>query len=111
MHTDSKLTALFGIKYPIVQGPFGGGLSTVRLTSTVSNLGGLGSFGAHNLEPEAMRELAIDLRSQTERSFAINLWVSDWDPKMDEVDRSGFSVAAQNHEEIYRKFEHLLCIE
>ena len=104
MHTDSKLTALFGIKYPIVQGPFGGGLSTVRLTSTVSNLGGLGAFGAHNLEPEAMRELAIDLRSQTERSFAINLWVSDWDPKMDEVDRSGFSVAAQNHEEIYRKF-------
>ena len=103
MHIDSKLTALFGIKYPIVQGPFGGGLSTVRLTSTVSNLGGLGSFGAHNLEPEAIRELAIELRSQTERSFAINLWVSDWDPKMDELDRSGFSVAAQNHKEIYRK--------
>ena len=87
MTTDSDLTALLGIKYPIVQGPFGGGLSTVRLTSIVSNLGGLGSFGAHNLEPEAIRELAMDLRSQ-----------------MAEVDASAFSIAARNYEEIYRKF-------
>lgn len=102
MKTDSKLTALLGIKYPIIQGPFGGGLSTVRLASTVSNLGGLGSFGAHNLEPEAIKELATDLRSHTEQSFAINLWVSDWDPIMDDVDESVFSAAARNHEGVYR---------
>ena len=34
-----------GITHPIVQGPFGGGLSTPELTAAVSNLGGLGSYG------------------------------------------------------------------
>ena len=73
MQTDSKLTALLGIKHPIIQGPFGGGLSTLNLTSTVSNLGGLGSFGAHNLEPKEIIALAMNLRTRTEGSFAINL--------------------------------------
>lgn len=35
-----------GVELPVVQGPFGGGLSTTRLAATVSELGGLGSFGA-----------------------------------------------------------------
>ena len=41
-----------GIRHPIIQGPFGGGLSTARLAATVSNLGGLGSYGAYSLPPE-----------------------------------------------------------
>ena len=45
MWNNTKFTKLLGIDYPIVQGPFGGGLSSVKLTSTVSNTGGLGSFG------------------------------------------------------------------
>jgi nitronate monooxygenase len=34
-----------GVCYPIVQGPFGGG-SRVKLTALVSDMGGLGSYGA-----------------------------------------------------------------
>ncbi len=103
MNTDSKVTSLFEIEYPIVQGPFGGGLSSVRLTSTVSNLGGLGSFGAHNLKPEEIVALGKELRSHTERSFAINLWVSDLDSDMDSVDEYSFGNAVQAHREIYDK--------
>lgn len=45
----TQFQELTGLEHPIVQGPFGGGLSTVALTSLVSNHGGLGSFGAHML--------------------------------------------------------------
>ncbi len=103
MNTDSNVTALLGIDFPIIQGPFGGGLSTVRLASIVSNLGGLGSFGAHNLEAEAIENLGRELRSQTERSFAINLWVSDWDAEMETVDESAFSSSVQNHKIVYNR--------
>jgi nitronate monooxygenase len=44
----TRISASLGIEYPIIQGPLGG-LSTQRLTATVSNFGGLGSFGAHGL--------------------------------------------------------------
>jgi nitronate monooxygenase len=68
------------IALPVVQGPFGGGLSTTLLAATVSNLGGLGSYGAHSLAPEAIGPVVAEIRSQTSQPFAINLWVSDHDP-------------------------------
>jgi nitronate monooxygenase len=42
MWNETDATRLLKIAYPIVQGPFGGGLSSVELAATVSNLGGLG---------------------------------------------------------------------
>jgi nitronate monooxygenase len=70
-----RLTALLGIEHPIVQGPFGGGASSVALAAAVSNGGGLGSFGAHALTPEELRALVDALRAATDRPFAVNLWV------------------------------------
>ncbi|MBB5960268.1 nitronate monooxygenase [Saccharothrix tamanrassetensis] len=70
-----RLTGLLGIEHPIIQGPFGGGLSSVALASAVSNAGGLGSFGAHVLHPTAITGLVRDLRAATTRPFAVNLWV------------------------------------
>ena len=49
---ENRLTAKLGIDYPVIQGPLGG-LSSQKLTAAVSNFGGLGSFGAHCLAPEA----------------------------------------------------------
>ena len=69
------LTELLGIEHPIVQGPFGGGLSSVALAATVSGGGGLGSFGAHHLRPDEITTLVADLRAATTRPFAVNLWV------------------------------------
>ncbi len=73
----NAFTDLIGIEHPIVQGgPFGGGLSTVELLATVSDGGGLGSFGgAHVLHGSAIIELVAACRARTSRPFNINLWV------------------------------------
>ena len=52
MWYKTKLTGTLGIQYPIVQGPFGGGPSSVKLLAAVSAAGGLGSFGAYGLTPQ-----------------------------------------------------------
>ena len=75
----NEATRRLGIEHPIIQGPFGGGLSTAKLAATVSNLGGLGSFGAHMLQPDAVGRVANDIRALTSQPFAMNLWVSDHD--------------------------------
>ena len=75
----NAFTSRIGIEHPIVQGPFGGGLSSVRLAAAVSNAGGLGSFGAHHLSPNEMREVIHDLQRATAKPCNINLWVSRHD--------------------------------
>jgi nitronate monooxygenase len=72
---DNRLTSRLGLQYPIIQGPLGG-LSSQRLTAAVSNYGGLGSFGAHGLKPEAIRNVIREIKALTPKPFAINLWVS-----------------------------------
>jgi nitronate monooxygenase len=75
MWNKTQAAARLGIEYPIVQGPFGGGLSSTALASTVSNAGGLGSFGADGLSPDAIVSLVSKLRALTDKPFAVNLWV------------------------------------
>lgn len=77
MWYNTPATKLLGIKIPIIQGPFGGGPSSVELVSTVSDAGGLGSFGMQSLEPEQMIEVARQIRTATGKPFAINLWMSN----------------------------------
>jgi nitronate monooxygenase len=72
---ENRLTSRLGLQYPIIQGPLGG-LSSQRLTTSVSNYGGLGSFGAHGLNPEAIRKVIREIKSLTTKPFAMNLWVS-----------------------------------
>jgi nitronate monooxygenase len=64
-----------GLQYPIIQGPLGG-LSSQRLAAAVSNYGGLGSFGAHGLNPDAIRKVIREINGLTPKPFAMNLWVS-----------------------------------
>jgi nitronate monooxygenase len=73
--TDNRLTSRLGLQYPIIQGPLGG-LSSQRLTASVATYGGLGSFGAHGLKPEAIRKVIRDIKGLTSKPFAMNLWVS-----------------------------------
>src|SRR5207248_10974590 len=72
---QNRLTARLGIDYPIIQGPLGG-LSSQRLTAAVSNFGGLGSFGAHSLTPEEIKDVIAEIRLLTAKPFAMNLCVS-----------------------------------
>ena len=75
---ENRLTTKIGIEYPIIQGPLGG-LPSQRLTAAVSNFGGLGSLGALNLSPEAIKDVIAEIRSLTSKPFAMNLWVSQED--------------------------------
>jgi nitronate monooxygenase len=85
----NRLTAKLGIEYPIIQGPLGG-LSSQRLTAAVSNFGGLGSFGAHGLAPQAIRDVIEEIRSLTSKPFAMNLWVSMEDEGARTSDEAAF---------------------
>src|SRR5580704_1436111 len=87
---ENRLTAKLGIDYPIIQGPLGG-LSSQRLTAAVSNFGGLGSFGAHGLTPEAIKDVIAEIRSLTSKPFAMNLWVSMEDEGARTSDESAFN--------------------
>ena len=62
MWNDTAFTRRFERRYPIVQGPFGGGLSSPRLTATVSEAGGLGSFGAQGMTPDRIRAVVAEIR-------------------------------------------------
>ncbi|WP_085368318.1 nitronate monooxygenase family protein [Leifsonia sp. NCR5] len=77
MSTDrrsAELTTLLGIDTPILLGPFGG-LSSVELTATVSDLGGLGGYGLYGYDAARIEQTAAELRAGTERPFAFNLWL------------------------------------
>ena len=73
--TYNRLTSRLGLNYPIIQGPLGG-LSSQRLSAAVSNYGGLGSFGAHSLKPDAICNVIREIKGLTRKPFAMNLWVS-----------------------------------
>jgi nitronate monooxygenase len=94
-------TSRLGIDYPIIQGPFGGGLSSVQLAAAVSNAGGLGSFGAHHLSPEKLREVILDLQRATDRPFNINLWVSRHDPGAEQMMASHQDLGLRQFQAIY----------
>lgn len=88
-----RLSQLLGVNYPFIQGPLGG-FSSQKLTAAVSNFGGLGSFGAHSLEPRAIGDVIAEIRSLTSRPFAMNLWVSMEDPGARYSDAAAFDRAA-----------------
>ncbi|KAF2517115.1 NAD(P)H-dependent flavin oxidoreductase [Flavobacterium foetidum] len=82
MWNSTKITQLFGIDYPILQGPMGGGFSTASLLAAVSNAGGLGSYGAYTLSPDEILEADKAIKAVTSKPYNINLWVDDVDKNL-----------------------------
>jgi len=91
----TRITELLNIKYPIVQGPFGGGLSSVALTSTVSTLGGLGSFGGQHYSASEIVEFDRAIRRLTDKPFNLNLWVNDRDEQLANFDKDRYNKLKQ----------------
>lgn len=81
MWNKTKASELLGIEYPILQGPFGGGLSTPELVATVSNMGGLGGYGAYSISPQEIYEVDKQIKALTGKPYNLNLWVSDTDAR------------------------------
>ncbi|NPD48300.1 MULTISPECIES: nitronate monooxygenase family protein [unclassified Lentimicrobium] len=68
----NKITKLFNIKYPIIQG----GMvwcSGWELASAVSYAGGLGLIGAGSMYPEILREHIRKTKKATDKPFGVNL--------------------------------------
>lgn len=79
---ENRITRLFGIEYPIVQG----GMvwcSGWRLASAVSNAGGLGLLGAGSMHPEILREHIVKCKAATTKPFGVNIPLMY--PQIDEI--------------------------
>lgn len=69
----TKITELFGIEYPIIQGAMQW-LSKPRLAAAVSNAGGLGTINMTTYDtPEAFQADIQLLKSLTDKPFCVNL--------------------------------------
>ncbi|MBC7920323.1 MAG: nitronate monooxygenase [Ferruginibacter sp.] len=104
MWSKTKFTRLLGTNYPIVLGPFGGGLSSVELTSTVSNLGGLGSFGAQPFTYDQIIECNNFIKQKTNQPYAINLWVDDRDVRLNSFGEAEYEKLKQLFKPYFDEF-------
>jgi enoyl-[acyl-carrier protein] reductase II len=68
----NKITELFKIKYPIIQGGMIW-VSGYKLASAVSNAGGLGLIGAGSMYPDVLREHIQKCKKATEKPFGVNV--------------------------------------
>lgn len=69
---NNRVTSLFGIDYPIIQA----GMiwaSGWRLSSAVSNAGGLGIIGSGSMYPDVLREHIRKCKTATNRPFGVNV--------------------------------------
>tara|TARA_B100001248_G_C27399202_1_gene468495 strand:+ start:7197 stop:8141 length:945 start_codon:yes stop_codon:yes gene_type:complete len=68
----NRISKIFGIKYPIVQG----GMvwcSGWRLASAVSNHGGLGLIGSGSMYPDVLRQHIQKCKKATDKPFGVNI--------------------------------------
>ncbi len=68
----NRITSLFNIKYPIIQGGMVWN-SGWELASAVSNSGGLGLIGAGSMYPEILKEHIRKCKIATDRPFGVNV--------------------------------------
>ncbi|MBK3517749.1 NAD(P)H-dependent flavin oxidoreductase [Carboxylicivirga marina] len=69
---QNRITELFNIQYPIIQG----GMvwcSGWRLASAVSNNGGLGLIGAGSMYPDVFREHILKMKKATTKPWGVNV--------------------------------------
>ncbi len=68
----NRICALFGIKYPIIQGGMVW-VSGAKLAAAVSNAGGLGLIGAGSMKPDLLREHIRKAKTLTDKPFGVNI--------------------------------------
>lgn len=87
---ESRVATRLGMRHPIVQGPFGSGLSAVDLVVAVSEAGALGSFGVHHLGAADIAAVSAAIEARTSRPFALNLWIPFEDSEDPAVDDAAY---------------------
>lgn len=71
----NKLCNVLGIKYPIIQGGMGN-ISNAKLTSAVSEAGGLGTIGSGTMPAEELEQIIIETKERTSKPFAVNIAIN-----------------------------------
>lgn len=71
----NDFTRRLRLDHPLVQAPMAGETSTVPLSLEASKAGALGSLGAAYFTPAKLRDSIRAMRSGTDRSFAVNLFI------------------------------------
>ncbi len=77
MWPQTRITKMLKIKYPIIQAPMAGGITSPELVAAVSNAGGLGSLAAGYMSPDEIRNAIINIRALTNKPFGVNLFIPE----------------------------------
>ena len=72
MMKSTRITELFGIQYPIIQGGMVW-ISGWKLAAAVSNAGGLGLLGAGSMHPEMLIEHIHKMKEATDKPWGVNV--------------------------------------
>jgi len=91
MWKNTEVARRLGLAAPVIQGPFGGGISSVDLVVAVCESGGLGSFGVHHLDADGIDAVASQIRARTSAPFALNLWIPLDDADDPQIDDAAFA--------------------
>ncbi|MBU8907611.1 NAD(P)H-dependent flavin oxidoreductase [Desertibacillus haloalkaliphilus] len=77
------------LKYPIIQAPMAGGITTSELVAAVSNAGGLGMIGAGYMTPDQIRTQIREIKALTTKPFGINVFIpNDFSVTNDQVTKA-----------------------
>lgn len=68
----NRITDLFGIQYPIIQGGMVW-VSGGKLAAAVSNAGGLGLIGAGSMKPDLLKQHILKAQGLTNKPFGVNV--------------------------------------
>jgi NAD(P)H-dependent flavin oxidoreductase YrpB (nitropropane dioxygenase family) len=92
---QTRITALFGVDYPIVQTGMGW-VANARLTAATSNAGGLGIIAAAPMTFPQMQEAIAQVQAATDKPFGVNLRTdaTDINERVDYVIKAKVRVAS-----------------
>jgi len=71
---------MLGARYPILQAPMAGGITTPEMVAAVSNAGGLGSLASAYSTPGEIAADIARVRALTSRPFGVNLFAFEIPP-------------------------------
>jgi len=97
---DADFLKKLGIKFPIIQAPMGGGLSTPELVAAVCDAGGLGSLAAAYLKPDQILDEFRRTRALTDKPLNINLFVGGYEIEALRDARPMLSLLGEIHERL-----------
>lgn len=81
---NKDLLKRLNIKFPLIVAPMAGGPSSAELVVATTEAGALGSVGAAYSNTKSIQDFVIRVREKTEKPIAINLFIPQLEPRVDE---------------------------